>query len=229
MPGRRNGLPSVCSRTTVGQEPGRANQKARMCAAIVEAAQALRSVGVSPTVAEAAHGAKVSRATAYRYFPTQEALHVELELRAVWLHLETELESVTSRDVETRLIALVDLVGATVAGNEAHVRTALRVYQDTWLRRSPDSEVLAVRRGRRKGWIDKVLEPLPPMAADKLQRLRAVLALAVGPDPVVMLSDFLGLSPLEATSLLRWAGVALLRAGLADAGLAVSPTPKPDA
>jgi hypothetical protein len=125
---------------------------------------------------------------------------------------------VTSRDLETRLIGLIDLVGATVAGNEAAVRTALRVYQDTWLRRSPDSEVAAVRRGRRKGWIDKVLEPLPPTAPDKLQRLRAVLALAVGPDPVVMLSDVLGLSPDEATSLLRWAGVALLRAGLADAG-----------
>jgi len=74
-----------------------------------------------------------------------------------------------------------------------------------------------------------VLEPLPPAAPDKLQRLRAVLALAVGPDPVVMLSDVLGLSPDEATSLLRWAGVVLLRAGLADAGLAVSSTPNPDA
>jgi AcrR family transcriptional regulator len=213
----------------VGQEPGRTNQKARTHAAIVEAAQALRSLGRSPTVAEAAHKAKVSRATAYRYFPTQEALQVELESKAVWLHLEAELDFMTSRDLETRLIALIDLVGATVAGNEASVRTALRVYQDTWLRRSPDSEVPAVRRGRRKEWIDTVLEPLQPMAADKLQRLRAVLALAVGPDPVVMLSDVVGLSPLEATSLLRWAGVALLRAGLADAGLAVLPTPKPDA
>jgi hypothetical protein len=83
--------------------------------------------------------------------------------------------------------------------------------------------VSAVWRGRRKGWIDKVLEPLPPTAPDKLQRLRAVLALAVGPDPVVMLSDVLVLSPFEATSLLRWAGVALLRAGLADAGLDMSP------
>ena len=54
------------------------------------------------------------------------------------------------------------------------------------------------------------------MPADKLARLRAALALAVGPDPVVMLSDVAGLSTDEATSVLRWAGIALLRAGLAD-------------
>ena len=54
------------------------------------------------------------------------------------------------------------------------------------------------------------------MPADKLARLRAALALAVGPDPVVMLSDVAGLSTDEATSVLRWAGIVLLRAGLAD-------------
>ena len=62
---------------------GRVNQKARTRAAIVDAAQALRSASGRPTVAEAADAAKVSRATAYRYFPTQEALQVELEASSV--------------------------------------------------------------------------------------------------------------------------------------------------
>ena len=165
---------------------------------------------------QAAAAAGVSRATAYRYFPTQEALHVELASKAAWLPLEMRLRAMTSPDVESRLVALIDLIGAAVADNEVHVRTGLRVYQDTWLRSPRGTEPTPVRRGRRKEWLDKVLEPLPQMPADKLARLRAALALAVGPDPVVMLSDVAGLSTDEATSVLRWAGIVLLRAGLAD-------------
>ena len=114
-----------------------------------------------PSVEQAAAAAGVSRATAYRYFPTQEALHVELESKAAWLPVEMRLRAMTSPDVESRLVALIDLVGAAVAENEVHVRTGLRVYQDTWLRSPRGTEPTPVRRGRRKEWLDKVLEPLP--------------------------------------------------------------------
>src|ERR671924_648139 len=64
--------------STARQDP-RANQKARTRAAIVEAAKRLRAeAGATPGVAQAAAVAGVSRATAYRYFPTQEALEVEV-------------------------------------------------------------------------------------------------------------------------------------------------------
>ena len=200
----------------MSQGQGRTLQKARTRAAIVDGAQRIFKAGSLPSVEQAAAAAGVSRATAYRYFPTQEALHVELASKSAWLPVETRLRAMTSSDAESRLVALIDLVGAAVADNQVHVRTGLQVYQDTWLRRLPGSEPTPVRRGRRKEWLDKVLEPLAPMPAEKLARLRAALALAVGPDPVVMLNDVIGLSPIEATSLLRWAGVALLRAGLAD-------------
>ena len=200
----------------MSQARGRTLQKARTRAAIVDGAQRISREGSIPSVEQAAAAAGVSRATAYRYFPTQEALHVELASKAAWLPVEMRLRAMTSPDVESRLVALIDLVGAAVAENEVHVRTGLRVYQDTWLRSPRGTEPTPVRRGRRKEWLDKVLEPLPLMPADKLARLRAALALAVGPDPVVMLSDVAGLSTDEATSVLRWAGIALLRAGLAD-------------
>ena len=61
-------------------ETGRVNQKRRTRAAIVEAAQAMLQEGVTPTVAQAAEAALVSRTTAYRYFPTQESLLVELSV-----------------------------------------------------------------------------------------------------------------------------------------------------
>ena len=65
--------------TSTRQDDPRANQKARTRAAIVDAAERLRKTeGETPTVARAAEEAGVSRATAYRYFPTQEALLVEV-------------------------------------------------------------------------------------------------------------------------------------------------------
>ena len=87
--------------------------------------------GSIPSVEQAAAAAGVSRATAYpRYFPTQEALHVELASKTAWVSslLRMRLGAMTSPDVESRLVALIDLVGAAVADNEVHVRTALRVY-----------------------------------------------------------------------------------------------------
>jgi AcrR family transcriptional regulator len=63
--------------TEAWQQAGRVNQKRRTRAAIVAAAVELVEQGQSPTVAEVADAALVSRATAYRYFPTQEYLLFE--------------------------------------------------------------------------------------------------------------------------------------------------------
>src|SRR5690606_8889116 len=52
----------------------RANQKARTRQAIVRAAGALLARGLKPSLDEIAAEAKVSRATAYRYFPGLDAL-----------------------------------------------------------------------------------------------------------------------------------------------------------
>src|SRR6516162_5155568 len=52
----------------------RANQRERTRSAIMEGARKLLRDGKIPSVADAAEMAMVSRATAYRYFPTQSAL-----------------------------------------------------------------------------------------------------------------------------------------------------------
>ena len=53
---------------------GRVNQKARTRQAIVRAAGALLARGEKPSLDEIAAEARVSRATAYRYFPGLDAL-----------------------------------------------------------------------------------------------------------------------------------------------------------
>jgi AcrR family transcriptional regulator len=186
----------------VSQAKGREAQKARTRALIVTAASGL----IQPTVEQAADAAGISRATAYRYFPTQEALSVELEAGEIWREVEA-LVSIDPQtaDVGARLARLIDAVVRAVYAEERHVRTALRVYHDTWLR-DPDSPV---RKGRRMEWIDKTISPLP---AEARATLRLTLALAIGPDPVTMLKDVAGLDAEQTRTVLKWAAHAMLRA-----------------
>jgi len=202
------------------QDP-RANQKARTRAAIVQAAQRLRAeTGSVPTVAQAAADAAVSRATAYRYFPTQEALEVEVagitpDVEAT----EHVLAELSTDDVAERLKTLLDAFIPTIMANEARFRRALWVYQDTWLRsHRSGNEVPAIREGRRMRWLDRVLEPLDGLPADRKERLRAALALVVGGESVVVLKDVAGLDGDEALDVVQWAAAALLAAALAERG-----------
>jgi AcrR family transcriptional regulator len=200
----------------MSQGVGRANQRARTRAAIVDAAEALRSENGVPTVAEAADAARVSRATAYRYFPTQEALQVELDSSRVNAPMEKIVASFTSNNAELRLAALIDAYCDLALGEEAHMRTALRVYQDTWLR-GGGVATPPVRKGRRMKWLTAALAPLPNMPPTKLARLRAAISLCVGADSLVILKDVVGLDHFEANAVLKWAASALLKAGLEDA------------
>jgi AcrR family transcriptional regulator len=208
------------------QEDPRANQKARTREAIVEAAQQLHRRGITPTVAQAAEQARVSRATAYRYFPTQEALIVEVTgITPRVLEVDELLENLITENVETRLLQLQETFGQIVLAEEAQFRTALRVYQDTWLRseRNGDSKNgPAVREGRRMRWLDKVLEPLHDLPEERKRRLRAALALTMGIDSIVTMKDVCGLEEQEALAVLRWAAIVLLRAGLEGNDASVS-------
>ena len=202
----------------MGQGPGRTNQKARTRAAIVDAARALRSASGPPTVAAAADAAKVSRATAYRYFPTQEALQVEVESSTVNAPIEKLVAGFSSGDAGQRLRALIDAYCDLAIREEKHMRTALRVYQDTWLRGHEGGGAPPVRRGRRMEWLAAVLASLPNMPPANLARLRAALALTIGADSIVILKDVVGLDHAEANTVLRWVAAQLLKAGIEDAG-----------
>lgn len=200
---------------------GRVNQKARTRAAIVAAATDLLRRGAPPTVPEAADEARVSRATAYRYFPTQEALLVEVAgVMPLAAPFEEALGQPASDDPEARLLELVDALNRAVIADEASMRNALRVYIDTSLvaARKGAGET-PVREGRRMRWLDTALEPVRRrMSKKQWERLRAALSLTLGIDAVVVMKDVCHLDDDEAVAALGWAAAALLRAGLEEAG-----------
>jgi hypothetical protein len=99
------------------------------------------------------------------------------------------------------------------------MRTALRVYLDTWFEnRRAGEESPPVREGRRTRWLDEALKPVRlGMPARDWRRLRAALSLTLGSEALVVMKDVCRLDDGEALAVLRWAAIALLRAGLDEA------------
>lgn len=200
----------------------RANQKLRTRGAIVDAAVRLVRDGATPTVAQAAEAAGVSRATAYRYFPTPEDLLIEVAtVTPAMQPVEAVLAELgDAADPETRFLRVQETFNAVVVREEAQMRTALRAYLDNWLarRQRGASGGPELREGRRMRWLDRVLEPARgTLSAKQRRRLECALALTLGMDGMVVMKDVCRLKDDEAQDVLRWAGLALLRAGLAEA------------
>jgi AcrR family transcriptional regulator len=197
----------------------RANQKHRTRAAIVEAAARLMRNGVAPSVADAAKEAKVSRATAYRYFPTPEALQLEAAgVTPAYAPLEASILAGLEGDAEERLAQMISKLNAAVFADEAQMRMALKVYLDTWFASgAAGGSAPPLREGRRMRWLDAALAPeRKALPKKRWRRLQAALALATGPDAMVVMKDVCGMSDREAQETLLWAAKALLRAGLDD-------------
>lgn len=193
------------------QDDPRANQKERTRAAIVDAAINLLRDGVTPTVQAAAQAAKVSRATAYRYFPTQDSLLTEvLSVTPSTEVVDELLDRLPDSEIEERLEVLVDRFNRIALESEAEYRAALRVYLETWFEAGMGSEegedTPRLRAGRRMRWLARVLAPLRDrMTEREWERLRRSLSLTIGIDSIVILKDVCGLEDEdEIVDLLRW-------------------------
>jgi AcrR family transcriptional regulator len=195
------------------------NQKRRTRAAIVAAARAILDRGETPTVAQVAQEARMTRTTVYRYFPNQEALLVELSIS---VGLDEDFADLLARPLDrttpqSRLLEVVDTLNRYVAANEKLFRTAQRHYLDTWLAadRAGESTDRHVREGRRLRWISAALAPLGDTEPDPdLRRLAAALCLVTGGEAFTVLRDVCGLEPKQAIAIAHWAAQALLTAGL---------------
>lgn len=194
---------------------GRVNQKRRTRAAVVDAAARLLAGGTTPTVAEAARLAQVSRTTAYRYFPTQESLLVEVAMGAD----VDDIEELVATDVgadgaRARALAVLDLFNQHVADAEVEYRTALRLYLDQWLRAVEAGDAAPdVREGRRRGWFELSLAPLrPTVSDDAFERVVTALCLLSGPEARTVLGDVCRVDDDTARRTVRWAAETLLDA-----------------
>jgi AcrR family transcriptional regulator len=166
--------------------------------------------GITPTVEEAATAAGVGRTTAYRYFPTQDAL-----VRAA--HPQLDAVSLLGPDPPTDVTARFERVLAEqvriVRQWDPQLRASLRLSLQPGAPRSP------LRGGRAVGWFVDALAPLADAHPDLDLRLLAVhLRSVVGVEPYVWLRDVAGLDVDGAIEVMR------TNARLVLSGLLAPPT-----
>jgi AcrR family transcriptional regulator len=180
--------------------------------AIVDAAAQMLAEGVLPTVGAAAERAEVSRATAYRYFPTQQALVVEAELQTAVTHPDASSTAAIA-DPANRLAALVRTVNDWAYDHEAHLRLLLRMSLERDDAGQPSFRRPAKRLELLDEWLTSVQDQLDQETSS---RLRNALALLFGIDPVVTFTDVCRVSRGEAQEALTWAAATMVRAALSD-------------
>jgi AcrR family transcriptional regulator len=199
-------------------EPGRAAQRRRTRGAIVAAATELLARGRTPTVAEVADAAEVSRRTVYMYFPTLEQLLVDAALGSVAREtVDATLEAAESDDdAEARVEAMARAVQRLSASTEQQGRTLLRLTADAG--RAAQAPPYPPRGYRRVEWIERALAPLRErLTARRFERLVSALSMVVGWEALIVERDVRGLSVDEAEDVSAWAARALVRAALPEA------------
>jgi AcrR family transcriptional regulator len=167
--------------------------------------------GRKPNLEEIAAEALVSRATAYRYFPSVEALLLEASLH-IAIPEAADLFRGSSNDPVLRLERVDKALHDTILANEDSMRMMLVHSLQRTVRADDDPEFPA-RQNRRTPLIEAALDParnqFKPAA---LETLTKALALIIGTEAVVVFKDVLQLDDADARKVKRWAIQALVAA-----------------
>jgi AcrR family transcriptional regulator len=194
---------------------GRVNQKLRTRQALIDAATWLAQSGRALTIAEVADVARVSSATAYRYFSSPQELVMETVIsRAPEVIADLPDDPVQRLDEAVRRLAELQL------GDEALWRTVLGATLTRWSEQAGSSaEAKVPIRGQARLEITRrALAPLEQeLDPDLHRRLTMSVMLVYGMEALVAARDACGLAPEEAVEVMRWAAKALLKAARDEA------------
>ena len=178
------------------------------------AMELIRTGGHIPSVAEVAVRSKVSRATAYRYFPSRSAL-----ITAVIGSSLGPVRSLSSDnpDGRVRVRELFTETFPRFKEFEPQLRAAAQLSLEQWaLERAGLLEEPPFRRGHRIRILEHAIAPLPLPPAMR-QRLHRALSVVYGIEPFVILKDIWGLPDREVESIALWMADALIDTALREA------------
>lgn len=198
----------------------RSNQRYRTRKDLIAAAADLVKEGRKPSLEEVAEAARVSRATAYRYFPSVEALLVEASVDLAVPGGETLFADDPSTDPEERVDRAEAAMHRMVVENESALRLMLASALTRRAAERSADKAVPLRQNRRTPLIEAALAP----ARDRFEegsyaRLLAALALIFGPESMIVFRDVLRLDDGTAREVKGWAVRALVRAALAESRL----------
>ncbi len=202
--------------------------KRRKYSLLIKYAMKMFEEGAFPTVSELAVEAQVSRATAYRYFPTQSdliAAVVEETLKPI-INWQPE-----QSDAESRVEALLRFAYPQMLKHEGALRAALLLSLQQWAQRraaefkltSLDDDTSAdtqdrLVRGHRKAILSLVTEPLNHELPEAMvKKVNCALSMVYGSEVFMVLKDIWQLENDEVMSMTQWMAKAILNQARADA------------
>ncbi|MBX3407412.1 MAG: TetR/AcrR family transcriptional regulator [Phycisphaeraceae bacterium] len=197
----------------------RYNQRHRTRKDLLSAASRLLKQGKTPTIDDVAAEAMVSRATAYRYFPTIESLLVEAPIDDD----APDPFALFGDDESEDPVARVDKAEAALHDMSYRNERQLRLMLAASLQRSVSesrvvSPAIPLRQNRREPLIEAALVPVRwRLPLRTYRNLRAALSLVFGLESMIVFQDVLGLDAAEARRIKRWAIRALVRAAMEQA------------
>jgi AcrR family transcriptional regulator len=192
--------------------------------ALIDAAIAISSRGIIPSVTDVATEAQVSRATAYRYFPSQSVLVQAMVIEAlgpIWRWVPE------SDDPEERVGRLLGFGFRRMDSYEAPLRAALRLALDQWARARAGTIGTEPRivRGNRIRLLRLALAPLARRLPKRsFDRLVQGLAIVFGTETMVVLKDMFGLAGPQVAQVAEWVARSLVRAAIAEETAGASAT-----
>ncbi len=187
----------------------------------------IQKSGHIPSVAEVAVRSKVSRATAYRYFPSRSALVTAVIDSSLGPVRMLASDNPSGRE---RVHELFVQTFPRFKEFEPQLRAAAQLSLEQWaLERAGLLEEEPYRRGHRVRILQHAIEPLAPLMRPAVRdRLHRALSVVYGIEPYVILKDIWGLPDREVERTALWMADALIDAALREAGPAAG-EPKPAA
>ncbi len=196
-------------------EPRGASARTRKL--MLETAISLMQGGETPSVTGVAEAAGVSRATAYRYFPSQADLVHAVVDEALGPILSWTSEST---DAGERVEDLLSTSLPRIVEFEATFKAALKLSLEQWARDQAGTlgEEPPFKRGHRVDLLQAAIAPLKKtLPRAQYLRLAKALSLVYGLEMLIILKDLWGLEVGEVKSVGQWAARALVKAAVSEA------------
>lgn len=206
---------SSANETHTEAEPRGARARTRKL--MLETAISLMQQGETPSVSGVAEAAGVSRATAYRYFPSQADLVGAVVEEALGPILGWSSDSQNASD---RVDDLIETTIPRILEFEATFKAALKLSLEQWAAREAGTlgEEAPFKRGHRVDLLQGAIAPLrKTLPRKQFQRLAMALSLTYGLESVIILKDLWGAGEGEVQDITRWAARALVKAAVSDA------------
>jgi AcrR family transcriptional regulator len=201
--------------TEAPQAPDRGVRAATFRLLLDTAMEIIREAGHIPSVAEVAVRSRVSRATAYRYFPSRSVLVTAVIDRSLGPVRSFKSKAADGRE---RVRELFRQTFPRFKEFEPQMRAALQLALEQWaLERAGLLEEEAYRRGHRVRILEHAIAPLAAkMPAALRDRMHRALSVIYGIEPWVVLKDIWGLHDREVERVALWMADAVIEAALRE-------------